>query len=116
MKINIPFEIMFGIGILLFTFSVFVYGLIIKRLLTLIERKGIWILPVVGSFFLLLSTVIHFYRVFYYGGLVSRADPMDLFPTILEMLRVNSLEAYSILTAGLLILIGSLVYYRWISK
>lgn len=116
MRINLPFEILFGIGILLFTFSIYIYGLIIKRLLTLIDKEGIWILPVIGSIFLVGSTIIHFYRVFYYGTSLSQADPSDLFPLIKGMLTINSIEAYLILGSALLTLTGITIYYRWISK
>ncbi len=116
MKVDIPFEILFAIGILIFTMSLYIYGLIIKRLLPLIEKKGIWILPVIGSIFLVFSAVIHFYRVLIFGRNLSVADPSDLFPLIKGMLRANSFEAYSILGAALLTLIGITIYYRWISR
>ena len=116
MRVDIPFEILFAIGILIFTLSLYVYGLIIKRLLPLIEKKGIWILPVIGSIFLVLSAIIHFYRVLYFGRNLSIADPIDLFPLIKGMLRTNSFEAFSILGAALLTLIGITIYYRWISR
>lgn len=116
MQVNVSYELLFGVGILLFTFSVFIYGLIIKRLLPLIGRKGIWIFPIIGAIFLIASTGIHFYRIFFYGGALAIADPSDLFPLILNMLWVNSMEAYSILGAALLTLIGSTIYYRWITK
>ena len=116
MRVNVPFELLFGIGTLLFTFSIFIYGLIIKRLLPLIDRKGLWVLPIIGVVFLLGSTVVHFYRIFFYGIELSKADPEDLFPLIIGMLRVNSMEAFSIFGASLLTLIGITIYYRWISK
>jgi len=116
MRVNVPFELLFGIGILLFTFSVFIYGLIIKRLLSLGGHRGIWVLPIIGVVLLLGATVIHFYRVFFYGVELSRADPEDLFPLINGMLRINSIEAFLILIASLLTLIGISVYYRWILK
>ena len=43
MRVDIPFEILFAIGILIFTLSLYVYGLIIKRLLPLIQKRGICI-------------------------------------------------------------------------
>ena len=57
-----------------------------------------------------------FYRVFFYGVGLSRADPEDLFPLINGMLRINSIEAFLILIASLLTLIGISIYYRWTSK
>jgi len=73
-------------------------------------------LPIIGSVFLVLSAIIHFYRVLYFGRSLSIADPADLFPLIKGMLRTNSFEAFSILWAGLLTLIGITIYYRWISR
>ncbi|MEO0293825.1 MAG: hypothetical protein ABIN61_06360 [candidate division WOR-3 bacterium] len=116
MRVDIPFEILFAFSIFIFTISLFVYGLIIKRLLPLIEKKGIWILPVIGSIFLVISAVIHFYRIWYFGGALTVADPADLFPLIKGMLRANSVESFSTLSSALLTLLGITVYYRWISK
>ncbi len=116
MRVDIPFEVLFAIGILIFTLSLYVYGLIIKRLLPMIEKGGIWILPVIGSVLLVVSAVIHFYRILYFGRSLTVADPADLFPLIKGMLSANSFEAYSILGAALLTLMGIAVYYRWISR
>jgi hypothetical protein len=116
MRVDFPFEILFAFGILIFTLSLYVYGLIIKRLLHLIEKKGIWILPIMGSIFLVLSAIIHFYRILYFGKNLSIADPADLFPLIKGMLSANLLEAVAILGSALLTLIGITIYYRWISR
>jgi hypothetical protein len=116
MRVDIPFEILFAIGILIFTLSLYIYGLIIKRLLPMIEKRGIWILPIIGSVFLVISAVIHFYRILYFGRSLTVADPADLFPLIKGMLSANSFEAFSILGSALLTLMGITVYYRWISR
>jgi hypothetical protein len=116
MRVDIPFEILFAIGILIFTLSLYVYGLIIKRLLPLIEKRGVWVLPIIGSICLVLSAVIHFYRILYFGRSLTVADPSDLFPLIKGMLSANSFEAFSILGSALLTLMGITVYYRWISR
>lgn len=116
MRVDIPFEILFAVGILIFTLSLYIYGLIIKRLLPLIGKKGIWVLPVIGSVLLVVSALIHSYRILHFGRSLSVADPIDLFPLLKGMLRANSFEAFSILGSALLTLVGITVYYRWISR
>uniref|UniRef100_A0A7C4U7R0 Uncharacterized protein n=1 Tax=candidate division WOR-3 bacterium TaxID=2052148 RepID=A0A7C4U7R0_UNCW3 len=116
MKINLPLEFLFALGMLLLTISLFIYASIIKRLLVLIEKKGIWIMCILAGLVLLFGTFIHFYRVNYFGKLLSHVDPEDLFPLILQMLKFTSIESWVILAAGIISLIGSGVYFRWISR
>ena len=82
MKINIQMEIIFAVGIILFTLSILIYGAILKRLLGLVGRKGIWIFPVIGGILLLFGAGIHFYRILFYSDALSHADPADLFPLL----------------------------------
>jgi len=116
MKINIQMEMIFAVGIILFTISILIYGAILKRLLGLVGRKGIWIFPVIGGILLLLGAGIHFYRIFFYSDALSHADPADLFPLIVGMLQHSTYEAGAIFLAGLLALLGSGIYYRWITR
>lgn len=116
MRINLPLEFLFAIGMFLLTISLFIYATIIKRLLVLIEKKGIWIMFVLSGIVLLFGTFIHFYRITYFGKLLSHVDPEDLFPLLLQMLKFTSVESWIILAAGLISLIGSGVYFRWISR
>lgn len=116
MRISLPLEFMFATGMLLLTISLFIYGTIIKKLLVLIEKKGIWIMCIFAGIVLLSGTFIHFYRITYFGKLLSHVDPEDLFPLLLDMLKYTSVESWIILAAGLISLIGSGVYFRWISR
>ncbi len=116
MKINLPYEIIFAIGIILFSISLYIYGVIIKRLLTLIQKRIIWIFPVIAMIFLLYGAGMHFYTVFFYSDALSHADPSDLFALIINMLRNGSWEAFGILIAGIISLLGSGIYYRWTSR
>ncbi len=116
MRINLPYEIIFAVGIILFSISLYIYGLIIKRLLTLIQKRIIWIFPVIAMIFLLYGAGMHFYTIFYYSDALSHADPADLFNLIICMLRNGSWEAFGILIAGIISLLGSGIYYRWTSR
>ncbi len=116
MRINLPLEFLFAIGMFLLTISLFIYGTIIKRLLVLIERKGIWMMFVLSGIILLLGTFIHFYRITYFSTLLSHVDSEDLFPLLLQMLKFTSIESWVILAAGFISLVGSGVYFRWISR
>lgn len=116
MKISIPIESIFGVGILLFTFSMWIYASITKKLLKLIQKRSIWILPVISVILLVLGAFIHFYRLFFYSDALSHADPMDLFPLIIGLLKASTGEALMIFGAAIFGLVGSVIYYRWISR
>ena len=116
MEINIPYELIFAVGIILFSISLYIYGLIIRRLLGLIEKKGIWVFPMIAVLFLLYGAGMHFFTVFFYSDALSHADPSDLFPLIVAMLKNGSWEAFGILIAGVISLLGSGIYYRWTSR
>jgi len=116
MRINIYGEIIFALGILLFAFSIIVYGLIQKRLLKLIRKGAIWVFPLFAGIVLIIGTFIHFIRVGFYFPALRAADPGDLFTLIVSSLKIGTYESISILAAGLLSLIGGIIYNVWVSK
>lgn len=116
MRADILAELLFVIATLLAVVALFLYGMIIKRLLALIQGKGIWILPVLGSLCLLGLTAFHVYRIFFYFPLLGTAGPADLFDLIVGSLGLARIESYLLLGAGLFPLIGGIVYYRASSK
>jgi len=115
MRPNFFAEILFAIGILLFALSIIIYGLILKRLLKLIRKTGIWLFPFFGGIVLIIGTVLHFVRVGFFFPALSAADPGDLFPLIVNSLRFGTFESISILVAGFLSLLGGIVYNVWTS-
>jgi hypothetical protein len=115
MRINIFAEIVFAIGILLFALSIIFHGIIIKRLLKLIRKGGIWIFPFLGGIALIVGTFLHFIRVGVFFPALRAADPGDLFPLIVNSLKIGTYESMSILIAGFLSLIGGIVYNIWTS-
>ena len=116
MRINVPLEMIFVLGTLFLTISLLIYGGIIKKILVLIGKKGIWVFPIVGGIVLLIGAILHIYRVYNYGILLSRADPEDLFPLIIGMLQMRSYEAWTIFFAGILGLLGSGIYFAWLRR
>jgi hypothetical protein len=116
MKADIPAEILFIVAILLTLVSLFIFGLIIKRLLVLIKGKGIWIFPVVGGLFLLALAVFHVYRMLFYFPLLGTAGPADLFDLIVGSLSLSRIESFLLLGSGLFSLIGGVLYYAASSK
>ncbi len=115
MRPNFYAEILFAVGILLFALSLLVYGFIVKRLLKLIRKPGIWIFPFLGGIVLIIGTFIHFVRVGFFFPALSAADPGDLFPLIVNSLKFGTYESISILAAGFLSLLGGIIYNIWTS-
>ncbi|RKZ24027.1 hypothetical protein DRQ23_01415 [bacterium] len=116
MRINVPLEMIFVLGTLLLTVSLLIYGGIIKKILILIGKKGIWVFPIIGGIVLLIAAILHIYRIFNFGMLLSHADPGDLFPLIIGMLQMKSFEAWTIFLAGVLGLLGSGIYFAWLRR
>ncbi len=115
MRINLYGEIIFAIGILFFALSIIVYGFILKRLLKLIRKPGIWVFAVLGGIVLIIGTFLHFVRVGFFFPALRAADPGDLFTLIVSSLKMGTYESVSILAAGVLSLIGGMVYNIWTS-
>lgn len=116
MKADLPAELIFICAILLTVGSLVLYGMIIKRLLVLIKRKHIWIFPMISGVLLLLLAIVHTYRMLYYFPLLGTAGPADLFELIVGSLSLARIESYVLLGAGIVALIGGLLYYRMSSK
>lgn len=116
MKADLPAEFIFIVAILLTVGSLFLYGMIIKRLLVLIKGKHIWILPVFGGALLFVLAIVHIYRMLFYFPLLSIAGPADLFDLIIGSLILARIESLLLLGAGIVSLVGGLLYYRASSK
>ncbi|MBE9512354.1 MAG: hypothetical protein IMY71_15890 [Bacteroidetes bacterium] len=115
MRPNIFAEILFAVGILLFAFSFIVNGLIIKRLLKIIRKTGIWVFPFMGGIVLIIGTFLHFVKVGFFFPALRAADPGDLFILIVNSLKIGTYESISILVAGVLSLLGGIIYNVWTS-
>ncbi|MBN2619499.1 hypothetical protein JXB22_00295 [candidate division WOR-3 bacterium] len=116
MRADIPAEIMFIVAILLTIFSLVIFGLIIKRLLVLIQGKGIWILPIIASLCLIILAVVHIYRMLFYFPLLGTAGPADLFELIVGSLSLARIESFLLLGSGIFAIIGGILYYSASSK
>jgi hypothetical protein len=116
MRADIPAEILF-IAALLFTIVALVfYGLIVKRLLVLIKRRGIWIFPMIAAVCLFVLAIFHIYRMLFYFPLLGTAGPADLFDLIIGSLSLSRIESFLLLGSGLFSLIGGVLYYAASSK
>jgi len=83
MKILYPAEMLFAVAILLFSASLFYAGLILKRLLKLIRKGGIWLFPVIGSVTLVIGSIMHFIRLFGFLPGLAHAEPYDILPLLM---------------------------------
>jgi hypothetical protein len=111
MRADIPAEILFIVAILLTIVSLLIYGLIIKRLLTLIKAKGIWIFPIIASIILIALAIFHAYRMLFYFPMLGTAGPADLFDLVVGSLNLARIESFLLLGSGIFSLIGGVLYY-----
>jgi hypothetical protein len=116
MKADLPAEFIFICAIVLTVGALFLYGMIIRRLLTLIKAKYIWIFPVLGGILLLVLAAVHIYRVLFYFPMLGTAGPGDLFNLIIGSLSLARVESYLLLGAGILALIGGISYHLTSSR
>lgn len=116
MKVLFPAEIMLAIGIILFSISLFIAALILKRLLKIIRKPSIWVLEILGSILMLVGAVVHIIKLTVYFPALARSNPYDLLPQIAKTMQVGSLEGLMILLAGLFAILASLIYYIWSTR
>jgi hypothetical protein len=116
MRADVFAELLFIVAIALAIVSLFIYGLIIKRLLVLIKGKGIWIFPIIASVCLIALAIFHIYRITFYFPLLSTAGPGDLFDLIVGSLSLARIESYLLLGSGIFALIGGVLYYKASSR
>ncbi|HAF07562.1 MAG: hypothetical protein QME48_04320 [bacterium] len=116
MKVLYPAEIMFALGIILFSISLFFAGLILKRLLKIIKKPSIWVLEIFGSLLVLAGAILHIIKLTVYFPALARSNPYDLLPQIAKTMQVGSLEGLMILLAGFFAILSSLIYYIWSTR
>ena len=111
MRPDLIAELIFVCAILLTVGSLFVYGLIIKRLLSLLNKKYLWIFPMLGGLLLLILVIVHLYRMLFYFPMLGTAGPADLFELVIGSLSLARFESFLLLGSGIVSLVGGLLYY-----
>ncbi len=111
MRPDLPAEMIFLCAILLTVASLFLYGLIIKRLLILLKARLLWIFPMLGGLLLLVLVLVHLYRMLFYFPMLGTAGPADLFELVVGSLSLARIESFLLFGSGVLSLIGGLLYY-----
>lgn len=116
MKVHIPSELLFTVAVLILAISLVIYGLIIKRLLVLIKKGGIWLLPILSAGVLICELIIHGYRMIFYFPRLGTAGRFDFFPLIVGSFSLGRLEAILFLIAGILSVLVGFFYYHWSTR
>ncbi|MCD4813997.1 hypothetical protein K8S19_09955 [bacterium] len=109
----LPYEI----GFVLLAISMIWYSVVLKKMVGIIHEKPIWLLPLIGSAFLLISVVMH---SFAYVVLLPQMDSMESLDEITRfssfILKWRAWSLASIMAGGVFSLIGGSVYYRWTTR
>jgi len=116
MRILFPAEILLALGMILFSASLFISGFIVRRLLKIIRRHGIWILQILGGILVLAGAIVHIIKLTVYFPALARSNPYDLLPQIAKTMQVGSSESLMVLLAGLFAVVASLIYFAWTSR
>jgi len=116
MRILFPAEILLALGMILFSASLFISGFIVRRLLKIIRRHGIWILQIFGGVLVLAGAIVHIIKLTVYFPALARSNPYDLLPQIAKTMQVGSIESLMVLLAGLFAVVASLIYFAWTSR
>jgi len=109
----LPYEI----GFILLAASMIWYSIVLKKMVAIIHERPVWILPLVGAFFILVSVAMH--SIAY----VVLLPQMDLLESVDEITRFSAFilqwRAWSltgIMVGGILSLIGGGLYYQWTTR
>jgi hypothetical protein len=109
----LPYEL----GMLLLACSMVWYSLVLRRLVAVLRERPIWLLPLCGALFLLLSVCMH---SFAYLVLLPQLDSLRTAAAIEQLsafiLRWRTLSLASILMGGVCSLLGGGIYYRWTTR
>lgn len=116
MKTVFGAELLLTIGIILFSASLFFAGLIIRRLLKLIRKRGIWVMLMTGSVLLLVGAIVHIIKLAMYFPALARSNPYDLLPLIATTMQIGTLESLMVLLAGIFTIVAALIYFNWTNR
>jgi len=116
MKIVFAAELLLAIGMVLFSASLFISGLIVKRLLKLIRKQGIWIMQIAGGVLVLAGAIVHIVKLAVYFPALARSNPYDLLPQIATTMQVGAVESLMVLFAGFFAIVSSLIYFGWTNR
>ncbi len=109
MEINIIQEILFALGILLFTASLVFVGVIMRLLLRMIHSESfMWVLPLIASFFVLIFGLFHFHTTISY--IKPQITPRE-YELIRQYFKIQFFGSIALFISGLLALIASASYF-----
>ncbi len=109
----LPYEI----GFILLALSMIWYSMVLKKMIAIIHERPVWVLPLIGSLFILASVVMHSIA---YVVLLPQMDALNSLEEINRfsafMLQWRAWSLVAILMGGLFSLVGGSFYYRWTTR
>jgi hypothetical protein len=102
-----PELVLYEVALLLLAGSCLLYAAILKQLLALIQRRVLWILPLVSTVLLIASAAVHGFGIVVLKPLTG-ADPSIYRQSML----LRTLSIGGLLGAGAFAAVAGLLYYR----
>jgi|GEM_PF-2120451 len=116
MKFDIRAEILFFIGTILFMISLFYFSGVLSRMLTLLRKpKFLSSFPLIGAFFLLFASLIHFYKIIFVYPRLKVAG-FELFDILINSFKLTFVENLLFLLSAIFAFFATSIYLYWVSK
>ena len=107
----------FEVGFLLLAASQFLYALVLRKLLGIIKKEGLWLLPLVGAVLTLGAIAVHLVAHVVYLPRLEDAVVMAQVEELARLAYGLRFSCFSLLfLSGLLTCVSGFVYMRWIRK
>jgi hypothetical protein len=102
-----PELVLYEVALILLAGSCLLYAVILKQLLALIQRRVLWLLPVISAALIAVSAYLHGFAAVVLTPLIG-ADPSIYKQSML----LRTLSIGGLLGAGLFAAVAGLLYYR----
>jgi len=112
-----PHKLAFEVGFLLLALAQIYYALILKKLLTILDKGTLWILPIFAALLTVTAVAIHLLTHLVYLPSLDTILDIQLANNYIVFLYQLRLACFAALFgAGLLCAIPGFLYLRWISR
>lgn len=105
--------LLYEVGGLIFAFALMGFGHTTRRLLHVIGRRGIWLLPYAGAILMLVVVGLHNYGSYAYGVMLERG--IGNAETLLRLHQLRFAALLAMVASSALTLAGAVVLWFWLT-
>ena len=105
--------LLYELGGLIFAFALMGFGHTTRRLLYIIGRRGIWVLPYAGAILMLVVVGLHNYGSYTYGVMLARG--LGGAETLLRLHQLRFVALVAMVASSAVTLAGAVVLWFWLT-